>query len=330
MADFQAPRVAGFERPLTDKVARNDLERIFGRWSDPVDKVRSAGSFLRYISDRIDPGIRAMYVSKDIAGQFESACLWIRKTLPDLAPEVREQAVKLLNESRAEETVATLGALSERTRVRLRFRQSASFIAKLSSALGLLKVGIADSTVELLREENLQAAKVAIGRLAGMLDYAAIDLDSVEEHDDVVYRDHFKPNQIDRRRMQDLLDRLVDQIGALPDSATKQQLLVNVGELKREVERPRPRWRSFLGKAIIILAVVADIKTMHPTICDDALATLDAIIRTVVSESKGTPRNSLPVEQPENGPKHWAIELKRIEFRPPDEDAEDDKDGHKN
>lgn len=312
----------GVEPEDAGKVAVKAIERIFAQWGDLQSQLHYAASLFRFVSAQIDPQHRILDVPDEVAMRFESVCLWVRKVLPQVAPEVREQALKLLNETNAERTIVALHTLGDQYRRRLRFRQSASLFAAMVRSFGMFKIGIDDSTAEMLREEQLQSTKVALGRLSGMLDYAADDLDDLEHLDDAFYRPHYDPRQVDRGRIHSLLQTLESQLADLPETGVKKRLIANVEELKQEVQRPRPRWRAFVGKAVILLAIIADIKTMHPEIGDDILRTIDVVVETVVSGCQASQKN-LPSDTRSDGPRHWAMQPKRIEFR----DEESTKDG---
>lgn len=295
-------------------VALKDIEQVLSQWGELPDKVRRSASVFRFVSSRLDPRSRTLDVPDEVATRFESVCLWVRKILPQLAPEVQEQAKKLIEDTNAEHTILAIHTLGDEHRRRLRFKQSASIAAALANMFGMFKIGIDDSTAAMLREEQLQSTKIALGRLAAMLDYAANDLNEIEDLDDLYFRKHYDPQRVDRIRVITLLQTLKSQLEALPENDVRNRLIANVEELTREVQRPRPRWRSFLGKAIILLAVVADIKTMHPELGSDILRTIDVVIQVVVTGCQVTP-NQLPADTRDEGPKHWAIEPKRIEFK---------------
>ena len=235
------------------------------------------------------------------------------QTLPQVGPEVREQAVKLLDENSVEQTVVALNTLGEEYQRRLRYHNSKKILASFFSMLVRGPIGIDKSTLEILKEERLQSAKIALGRLAGMLEYAANDLDELEDASDVFYRKHYNPRKVDRTKVFDLLAELQGQLAAIPDETIKNRLIADVEKLKEEVKRPNPRWRDFLGKTIIVLAILADVKTMHPEIGNDILQTVDAVVRTVVSECQ--PTLEKPPALPQDGPKHWAMQTKLIEFK---------------
>ncbi|NOY43354.1 MAG: hypothetical protein GXP26_16155 [Planctomycetes bacterium] len=306
--------------PSVEDIAFKDLDRVFSNWGELKDRLRNAASYLRFIGSRLDPHTRDLRIPDELANRFESLSLWIRKIMPELPPEVREQAIALLDDTKTEQTIVTLHTLGEDIRRRLRFRQSSSFVVMFANVFGLFKTGLDESIAELVSEEQLQIIKVALGRLAGMLEYAAEDLSQDEEIDDIFYRQHYDPQLVDRARVLVLLNSITLQLESLPDDEVKKHLLQNVERLKREASRSRPRWRSFLGNALIILAIIADIKTMHPDIGEEILRTIDVVIQTVVSECQVTP-NRMPNNNDQHGPKHWALQPKRIEFKG---DAEDD------
>jgi hypothetical protein len=256
---------------------------------------------------------------------MESVFLWIRKILPELAPEVREQIQKLLDDTHTEHTIASLYMLGDVNRRRLRLRQSGPWFVALMSKMGMLRVGIDDKTAENLREEHLQTIRVALNRLSGMLSYAADDLEELEESDDIYFAEHYAPQKVDRSRVSAVLQSLESQIQELPDEiAVKRSLLRTVEELKRESQRPRPRWRSFLGKAVILLAIIADVKTMHPEIGGEILRTIDAVIQTIVTGCQATQSGS-SAKLSDDGPEHWAIEPKRLGYRRTVEENGDDE-----
>lgn len=303
--------------------AKSAIDTILGPWRDLKDQVQATAKLFRFIASRIQPRARKLLVPSDVAVRFESVCLWLRKILPDLPPEVRDQVQQLLADTQAEQTIGLLHALGDEYADRLRFRQSFSVLSAFVNAFGMFKLALDDKSVELLSEEKLHLAKVALNRLAGMLDYAAIDLDQREEIDDVLFNEHYDASLVDRDRISMLLERIKGQLDAVPNEKTRARLLASFEQLQREVKRPRPRWRSFLGKALILLAIVADIKSVHPEIGDEIIATLDVIIRTVVTGCQVS-AHAPGLTSDDSGPKHWAVEPKRIEYKPKRSDDENE------
>ena len=267
-----------------DDKAKANIDLVFSRYESLESKVRASAEVLDYFCKRINPSDVEIDVPDETARQFEPLCLWIRKTLPSLAPEVSDQALKLLDENNVEQSIVALTTLGEeygrRLRIRKRYRILHTFIPGASLR------DLDEQTLEFLTEKNLQSVKVALGRLAGMLDYAANDLEEIEDIDDLVYKNHFDPSQIDKHRLTNLLHQLQEQLALLPEGAIRDRLLANVRDLEKEIRRPRPKWRFFLATAVVVLAIVADIKTVHPEIGTDILHTIDAVVQTVVTESQ--------------------------------------------
>jgi len=276
------------QREAASKDALNRIERIFSQWTSLSERLTNAAVVFRIIGSRIDWNNLAIDVSGDVIIRFETVCLWLRKTLPQLAPEVQEQASKLLDGSHVEEIIIALHSLSEHNRRKLRLRYQSPLLASLRSGFGLFPMRLDYSIFYLLDPGNLQSLSVTLIRIASILEYAASDLEQIEDIDDIVYRNHYDPTRVDRSRVLQLLMHLEQQVSELPENAVKKQLASNVKELIAEVHRPRPRWRSFIGKAVILLAIIADIKTMHPEIGNDILRTIDAVIQAVVTGSQVT------------------------------------------
>jgi hypothetical protein len=306
-----------------DSEAQGHLEKIFNHWSLLENKLQSAASFFAYVSERIDVDSCKLDVPPAIAVRFESVCLWIRRVLPDLGAEVREQALEILNGVRPEETIATLNGLSDRDRRRILFRHATSIAAALASLFRVRHVGVDPATAALVNEAKLRNAKIGIGRLCSILTYAAEDLANPEPDEDIrSFVDHFNPAFVDRVRVNTLLEKLEEQVRELPDMVVKASILKSVGEIKQELKRRRPPWRRILGTLLLLLSVVADMRSLAPESCDDAIATLDAILHSVVTESQVS-STTPPAHIPNNGPKHWAIVPKRLEYHPPSENNDE-------
>lgn len=304
--------------------ALKNIKEIFSNINRLSDKLQGAASLFRYISFQIDSQQLLIDVPSEVAYAFESICLWIRKNLPLLSAEIEDQITKILNESEIEKTIIALYTLNEDTRRKLKFRKSFSLISAVASAVGVLRTNIDTSTSAVLQEDHLQSTKIALGRLSGILDYAAIQLkdEEVEENlDSFRYKKHYDPKSVDKDRLLKLLEILEGKIEDLPDEEIKRLLVSDIDELKREVKRSRTSWKSFLGKAVLILAIIADIKTVHPEIGEEILYTVEAVIKTVVTGCQASSKN-LPFNDSEDGPKHWAVETKRIEYR---DESEEDK-----
>ena len=221
----------------------------------------------------------------------------------------------MLDGANLEETMVALNTLGDEYRRQLMYRHRTIFVRALTSFIPGGSVDDLDSkSLEFLNVQNLQNAKVVLGRLSGMLDYAASDLEEVEHIDDMKYRQHFDPSQVSKTRIQTLLDRLQQQLNALPEGEVRNNLIQNVKDLKEEVKRPRPKWRSIITNAILILGIVADVKTMHPQIGSEIMDTIDAVVQTIVTESQVS-QQSIPLQNENGGPKHWAIRPKLIEHK---------------
>lgn len=244
--------------------------------------------------------------------------------LVDLPVEAREQIVDILDDSRPEDTITSLYTLTPRYRRAVRYSRSPIFFRVSLQMLGLVLSNLDKSNIEVLQEEKLQATITSLTRMAAVLDYAAEEWESLEEENDYWYRNHYDPSQVNTGTIQLLLERLDKELDKIPDQQVRESLKQDVSDLKKEASRPRPRWRSFLGKAIIILAIAADIKTMHPEIGNDIIETIDSVIRTVVVESQAS-QNESPRPIEEGGPKHWAIVPKRIEYKPGDDEIHEEE-----
>ena len=309
---------------VEDKKAIEDVQRIFSRFSDFPDKVRSAAAFLQYASTRIDTSARALVMTDDLAARFEPVCLWVRRIIPDLAPEVQEQALKIINGITPEETIAILRGLTRADRRRISFHESASIAVGLASFFGMYPA-IDKAVLEAVSIEKLRAAKIGIGRLAGILFYAAEDLTTVED-ELLEFRDNFDPGQINRGRLDELLSELILGLDGINNNVLRKRLVAKVEQVRREVKRPRPNWKTVLGTMLVVLSVVADVKSLYPEAVDNAMATIDAIIRTVVTESQVTPAAPLR-GQSDGGPRHWAIVPKRLEYHPKKNEDEEKDEG---
>lgn len=304
-----------------DTAARNNSDSLFGKWKSLEDKVESAAAFLRYIADRLIPHHCIVDAPTEIALRAEQVFLWIRGHLFGIPPEAQEQIIRVLTSVRPDEIVAAVNSLNEETRRRL---LRARFKFNPFNAIRP-RAAVDKATEGLLSEESLVSVRIALQRIAGMLEYSAKDADDRDEDEEIYFRENYDPSRIDRSRLEVLLTLLEEQVDALPDENVKKHLLSVVKELHREAKRTKPRWTRFVGKAIILLAIVADIKSVRPEVFDGVFNAVDAIVRNFVCEAQASHKTP-PVSDPTAIERHWAIVPKRLEFHPRKDDASNDGD----
>ena len=170
------------------ETAAENMARVFARHGDVESKVKASAALLKYFSENLVPSRVRLDVPDEVASRFEPLCLWVRKTLPILAPEVKTQAEKLLDGANLEETMVALNTLRDEYRRQLMYRHRTIFVRAIMSFIPGASVDDLDSkSLEFLNVQNLQNVKVVLGRLSGMLDYAASDLEEVEHIDDMKY-----------------------------------------------------------------------------------------------------------------------------------------------
>ncbi|MEP4446202.1 MAG: hypothetical protein ABJ059_22505, partial [Hyphomicrobiales bacterium] len=182
-----------------------DVQRLFSRFSERIpEKLACASRIFRFVGSRIIPQTLELEAPSEIIDRFEAVCLWVRKSIPEIAPEAREQIVSLIDSLAPEEVIVALASLDNRTRQKMLFRRKLPFSSFVTNGFGFFRIEIAREVEGHLQEARLREMKVGLKRLSSILQYAADTYHSEEEQDDFLLDDHYDPRGIDPAKVKTL------------------------------------------------------------------------------------------------------------------------------
>lgn len=153
--------------------------------------------------------------------------------------------------------------------------------------------------------------------MAQILIYASSIDAAPSESLGVGLEDHYDPNLIDRNRLLALTHLLRSDLERLPPGAAGHRLLSVLDEMDRELRRRRPRWRTVIASAFVLLSVLANLKTVAPNLYESAFRTASAIISLLQTPSPAPPH--APALPPLSGGDYVALPPEAPEPRKPDD-----------
>lgn len=270
-------------RPVT--VA--ELDSLFRRQEsdDTGESLVLIAEYLEYLATQLHEGA-GWEVDGNVAliSRFEAVYLWLSDRLLLYPDSVRDQVRNLVSEKRLCEQFAVLATLADDAAAP-RPRGDRSFLSSVASAI----VDAAASaslrkSVSQIEESPLPNAtslfntRIALRRLAQILRYAAsLDAPGYDEPLADV-RNNYDPNLVDKSKLGVLINLLRLQITEVSDSAQRQRLLHAVDRLEAETRRSKVRWTTVIAGCFVLLGVLADLKSLYPTIYDKPLRTVQSII----------------------------------------------------
>ena len=200
--------------------------------------------------------------------------MWLQDRLVVYPDSIRRQISNIVEKDSLCDLFAVLSVLSPKEINNIR-QQSSVFSALYS--FGFWRTPRPDGLKQLTRSKVL-GAKMALNRLSQVLEFAA----SIEvvDYDETFgdFKDNYDPNIIDKTRLLTLINYLHDQANSISDEAVRTRLTMRLDDLEAEIRKPKVRWGVIITGVFILFGFLADLKTMHPTIYDKPLQTVNSIL----------------------------------------------------
>lgn len=277
---------------VKEKEVRNSLYHLFSEYSDREirEDLLDLARYMDYLSERIDYRRARINAPSDIVRSFESTVLLMRDRLEIFPADVKSQVENLLMDRSLSTTLGTLGALDEvdADSVSKNARRGIiPTILRVFSSLANIHVlqrvdaeelGLTPKVLLDARKRLTNLAQVA--KFASTLDVARTD--NLNED----YSDQFNTDRIDKDKVRSLVTTLMDQVSELPNSNHREKLLQSIKRLEKEVCRRRPRWTKIAGQLLILMSVLANLKTLAPDIFEKAFHTVETIVKVIQREGQ--------------------------------------------
>jgi hypothetical protein len=304
-------------------IARVDLLLAGHDEHDPAEELRTIADYYEHLSRGVGHKPWAIDLDPRLFQQFEAMSIFLRDRLSLYPETIGDQVREILRSARLPELFGTLGTLSRDELQRKRRATAFGPVGRLLSVLKryLFVPSLADLDV---RPRRLTAAKIALHRLAQVVQYASsvglldYDLDA----DDL--REHYDPTLVERSKILILINLLKIEVGTISDSNVRDLLSKRVDQLETEVRRPKPRWGRIIAGFFLLWSFTADLKTNAPGVYDRVLSTIHTIL-TVIHEDGSVQRSKKSVPLPSSHEQdHVALLPERP--RPEEEIAEESED----
>lgn len=241
------------------------------------DQISQISQYYAYLADALNYQRVNIDADPELIQRFESVFLWLQQRLVVYPDSIRRQISNIVENNSLCDLFAILSVLSPKEINNFRQR---SFVFSALYSLGFWgfwRPPRYDGLKQLTRSKVL-GAKMALKRLSQVLEFAA----SIEvvDYDDTFgdFKDNFDPNIIDKAKLLTLVNYLHVQANSISDEAVRARLTTRLADLEAEIRKPKIRWGVIITGFFILYGFLADLKTMHPTIYDRPLRTVDSIL----------------------------------------------------
>ena len=243
------------------------------------EQISQISEYYGYLANALDHRRVSIDADPELIQRFESVFLWLQDRLVVYPDSIRRQIAKIEQDNFLCELFTILSVLSPEERNNFP-RRSPFFLAFYS----FWRIDQSDGLEQLTRSRVL-GAKMALTQLSQVLEFATSI--KVVDYDETFgdFKDNFDPNLIEKTKLLALVNYLHTQANSISDEAVRTQLTGKISDLEKEIRKPKVRWGAVITGFFILFGFLANLKTMHPTIYDRPLQTVESILLVLHKDS---------------------------------------------
>jgi len=269
----------------------NFIALLFSSYKEYKYELNGYARIFKYLAKRIDCKKRKILADIQILMSFESVYLAMCEVIKLYPPELKLQINEIVQRKKILQIIAYVANTSE---------DDNSFIKQNKSILNIFNIFPQyGKSIEIEKGENIRLTssrlfnlKIALNRIAQILQYASTI--KVAASDDTIdnFRDHYNPDLIDKNKVIALINLLKVQISQMPESFDNTRLENRIEQLENEIRNPKCNWSSIIATCFILFGFVADLKSLSPSIYDGVYSTVNQIIMVIHNDGQSSNENN--------------------------------------
>ncbi len=272
---------------------------------EPADDLSTIRQYFTFIAERIDYKNLTIRTEPDLIRLFESIWLML---LNDLVNEhEKQQIVEIVGKEDLPRLFATISNLAEDdlaaiARV-LRRRQlptlikalTRMFTGRITSGIDLLTTDVETGMSQfIVTPERLLSAKIALSRLAEILNYWSRDEFMGYDSSFAAYKDHYNPDLIDRNKILALISLFrVETKNSIDDEKILSNIEKQIDDIEKEIRKKRPKWSRVFAAIFVLFGFLADLKTLNPIQYEKPYVIVQQMV-VIIHEDGGVQRATKP------------------------------------
>jgi hypothetical protein len=273
-----------FEKDLLSRTAYLNLG---SDWDSLAYRLRIVAQYFGHVAETIDFNGVGLRCRPEIADRFEKVWLWFHDNLRRLPTSIGSRVHDIVGTTNPCEIIATMASLGEDQLERLRWKGSFPLSRWFPRLFPSEIVGLG------LTPSRLLAAKIALKRLAPIIEHAADSIDRLDSDDDHDFyedlgedRAHYDPGLIDKNRLFALINIIRVEVNRAHNKRASDAILLRLDKIETCLRKQKVPWKTVLTAVIVLWGVMADLKTQCPGVYDGAADAVGQMVQVLHSDGQ--------------------------------------------